>query len=121
MARPDSPERKGKVGRVEEGTKAAPAPGEAEITLKRGAPATAGPTRPDAVRGPVSGLAGSLTATVPAGICREGASYETIELGTGEQVYRMEDVRVTGCSPISTAQADMPTESMALNYARISF
>lgn len=100
--------------------KVAPAPGEAEITLKRGAPAEA--QRPASTQlAPASRGAGSLTTLVPAGMCRAGVRYETVELGTGEQVYRMEDVLVTACAPGAASQDNRPMESISFNYSKIEY
>jgi len=125
MAEAHAPKpRRGKVEatwKVEEGTKAASAPGEAEITLKRGAPAEAKSGVAPVRLAPASRDAGSLTTIVPAGMCRAGTRYETVELGTGEQLYRMEDVLVTACAPRTASQDDRPMESISFNYTKIEF
>ena len=61
---------------------------------------------------------GSLTTLVPAGMCRAGARYPNAELGTGDRVYQMTGVIVTGCSS-SGSSASRPMESMSLNYEKI--
>ncbi len=64
---------------------------------------------------------GSLTAMVPAGICKSGARYPTAELGADGRVYRMSDVIVTSCSaPVSTAGGGgRPMEQISLDYSRV--
>lgn len=117
----------GGVGKVEQswkaekGAKAAPAPGEAGITLKRRAPVVAKSGVAPVRLVPASRDAGSLTTMVPAGMCRAGARYETVELSTGEQVYRMKDVLVTACAPGAASQDDRPMESISFNYTKIEY
>jgi len=64
---------------------------------------------------------GSMTAVVPAGMCRVGARYPTAELGTGQRVYRMTGVVVTSCSTSGSGSgSDMrPMESISMNYDKI--
>jgi type VI protein secretion system component Hcp len=64
---------------------------------------------------------GSMTAIVPAGMCRVGARYPTAELGTGQRVYRMTGVVVTSCSTSGSGSgSDMrPMESISMNYDKI--
>lgn len=101
------------------------APGDAEVTLKRGATvggdSTAGKLRPGTklqVKLTKPLKKGSLTAAVPAGTCRVGARYPTAEFATGESVYRMEDVVVFACAP-AASNGGPPMEHMAMGYARI--
>ena len=61
---------------------------------------------------------GSVTTLVPAGMCKAGARYPTVELGTGEQVHMMKDVIVASCASAASSNS-MPMEQISLNYARI--
>lgn len=61
---------------------------------------------------------GSMTAIVPAGTCRRGARYPTAELGTGDRVYTMTGVVVTGCSAAASG-GSAPMEHLSLNYQKI--
>jgi hypothetical protein len=64
---------------------------------------------------------GTLTLVVPAGACVSGARYPSMDLALTEGVYKLEDVVVTGCSPVDKkAGGDSPAESLTLNYAKIS-
>jgi type VI protein secretion system component Hcp len=64
---------------------------------------------------------GSLTLVVPAGACTAGARYPSMDLAAEDGAYRLEDVVVTGCSPADEkAGGDRPTETLTLNYAKIS-
>jgi type VI protein secretion system component Hcp len=62
---------------------------------------------------------GSMTTKVPAGTCKLGARYPTAELGTGEKVYTMTGVVVTGCATAS--DGSIPTETLSLNYDKITW
>ena len=76
--------------------------------------------KPFAVTKPVDKAAGSLTAVVPAGMCRIGARYPSAEMGTGDAVYRLQNLVVTSCSPATSADGgSRPTETIALNYEEI--
>lgn len=62
---------------------------------------------------------GSLSIKVPAGTCKAGARYPAAEFGTDKRLYTLTDVVVTGCGAASGG--DRPTESLSLNYTKISY
>jgi len=64
---------------------------------------------------------GSMSTVVPAGACRLGARYPTAELGTGDRVYTMTGVVVTGCSTAASHDGSIPTETLSLNYDKITW
>jgi hypothetical protein len=47
---------------------------------------------------------GSLSVTMPEGICIAGAHYPAATLQSGDQVYELQDVTVASCSPVATAK-----------------
>lgn len=134
-----------KPGEAEITLKGAAAPAKSTpptVTLKRGTSATtttggvsvaagdldgdgtAAPRKPTIGRATISpkslpGSGGSLTAVVPAGICKVGARYPAAEFGTGAQVYRMTGVLITGCSPGAASGGSRPTETLSLNFEKI--
>jgi hypothetical protein len=121
--------------KVEEGEKAAPVPGEAEITLKGAAPArkvsditlkrgtTDGAAARKTPRTRTLMLApgsskGVVTAVIPAGICKAGARYPTAELSADGRVYRLMGVTVADCAAASSGNA-VAMETISLNYEEI--
>ncbi|MGF1550823.1 MAG: type VI secretion system tube protein Hcp [Sphingomonadaceae bacterium] len=66
---------------------------------------------------------GSLTAVIPAGLCKVGARYQSAELDADGRVYRMSDVVVTSCSPASAGGGGevQPVETISLNYVKIQW
>ncbi len=110
----------------------APAPGEAEITLK--ADAADGAARKSLGRlkssdvtlkrgmtesapGPGPGSVQLQTKTAWAG-CRVGARYPQLELGDSSARYRLIDVVVTSCGSAGSGQ---PAETVSLNFTKIEF
>lgn len=66
---------------------------------------------------------GSMTTLVPAGTCRLGARYPSAELGTGQRIYTMTNVVVSGCMASASGRGGdssaRPMESISLNYEKI--
>lgn len=65
---------------------------------------------------------GSLTTTVPAGICRVGARYPNGSLETQTMRFVMEDIMVTSCTTGGSGGSGgmVPTEQISLNYEKVT-
>lgn len=109
--------------KVEEGESAPPAPG-GGVSVASGdvtGDGRASPKKPITKPGLINPRplpTGSMTALVPAGICRLGSRYPTAEFGTPRGTYRMTEVVVVACSPARSASG-APMESISLNYEKI--
>jgi type VI protein secretion system component Hcp len=68
-----------------------------------------------------SATRGGLSVKVPAGTCRVGARYPTAELGGGQRIYTMTGVVVTNCSVARSGDGSIPTETLSLNFDKISW
>ena len=63
----------------------------------------------------------SLSVQVPAGTCRPGARYPTAELGADGRIYTMTGVVVARCSPARARDGSIPTETLSLNFDKITW
>ena len=64
---------------------------------------------------------GGLSIKVPAGTCKVGARYPAAEFGTDKRVYHLAGVVVTGCSASASSGDSIPTETLSLNYDKITW
>lgn len=64
---------------------------------------------------------GSLSVKVPAGTCKAGARYPTVQFGTNKRLYRMTGAVVSGCGTARSADGGIPTETLSLNFDKISW
>jgi hypothetical protein len=64
---------------------------------------------------------GSLSIKVPAGTCKAGARYPAAEFGTDKRVYQLTGVVVTHCSGARSSDGSIPTETLSLNFDKITW
>ena len=64
---------------------------------------------------------GSLSIKVPTGTCKAGARYPAAEFGTDKRVYQLTGVVVTHCSGARSSDGSIPTETLSLNFDKITW
>ena len=110
----------------------APARRYGDVTLKRGvisaAAASSLPTgkrqhKPFAITQPVD--KGSVvlrlkTARAMHELCTPGRALGNVTVQDGEATYELSGVTVVGCASVGAARGEVPTESISLNYEKIS-
>ena len=83
-----------------------------DVTLKRGTMGSETTARDAAgglatgkrVHKPMTMTRGSVTVTMPEGVCVAGAHYPAVTLTSGDEAFAMQDVTVASCTPVTTAK-----------------
>ena len=79
--------------------------GEAAGKLPSARDAASGLATGKRVHKPIAMTQGSVTVTMPEGVCVAGSHYPAVTLTDGDQAYEMQGVTIASCTPVATAKA----------------